>query len=136
MQILYPFIPSEYYKIDEWDDDEASPTAGQAEIMIAKHRNGSIENVRLKFIGHLGKFDNLEDHSGNYDDLPSSMNQDDNPFQTKSLPSAHEAFGSNLDDDDDSDMPFRNYQKPIFYRLFYSYCLFFYLVFENNSDLL
>jgi hypothetical protein len=33
MQILYPFIPSEYYKIDEWDDDEASPTAGQAEIM-------------------------------------------------------------------------------------------------------
>jgi replicative DNA helicase len=58
MQILYPFIPSKYYKIDEWDDDEASPTAGP-EIMIAKHRNGSIENVRLKFI--LGKFDNLED---------------------------------------------------------------------------
>jgi replicative DNA helicase len=97
----------EYYKIDEWDDDEASPTAGQAEIMIAKHRNGSIENVRLKFIGHLGKFDNLEDYSGGYDDLPSSMNQDDNPFITKNLPSANEAFGSNLnDDDDDSDVPF------------------------------
>jgi replicative DNA helicase len=30
------------YKIDEWDDVEAqSPTTGQAEIMIAKHRNGS-----------------------------------------------------------------------------------------------
>ncbi|MFV5686435.1 replicative DNA helicase [Flavobacterium sp. GB2R13] len=97
----------EYYKIDEWDDDEASPTAGQAEIMIAKHRNGSIENVRLKFIGHLGKFDNLEDYSGGYDDLPSSMNQDDNPFITKNLPSANEAFGSNLNDpDDDSDVPF------------------------------
>ncbi|TDE45819.1 replicative DNA helicase [Flavobacterium rhamnosiphilum] len=97
----------EYYKIDEWDDDEASPTAGQAEIMIAKHRNGSIENVRLKFIGHLGKFDNLEDFSGGYDDLPSSMNQDDNPFITKNLPSANEAFGSNLNDpDDDSDVPF------------------------------
>lgn len=97
----------EYYKIDEWDDDEASPTAGQAEIMIAKHRNGSIENVRLKFIGHLGKFDNLEDFTGGYDDLPSSMNQDDNSAITKSLPSAHEAFGSNLnEDDDDDDMPF------------------------------
>jgi replicative DNA helicase len=97
----------EYYKIDEWDDDEASPTTGQAEIMIAKHRNGGIENVRLKFIGHLGKFDNLDDYSGNYDDLPSSMNQEDNPFITKNLPSAHEAFGSNLnDDEDDSDMPF------------------------------
>ncbi|WP_456315703.1 replicative DNA helicase [Pseudomonas shirazensis] len=97
----------EYYKIDEWDDDEASPTTGQAEIMIAKHRNGGIENVRLKFIGHLGKFDNLDDFSGGYDDLPSKMNHDDNPFITKNLPSANEAFGSNLnDDDDDSDVPF------------------------------
>jgi len=95
----------EYYKIDEWDDDEASPTAGQAEIMIAKHRNGGIENVRLKFIGHLGKFDNLDDYNGSYDDLPSSMNHDENPFQTKNLPSPNDAFGSNLNDDDD-DMPF------------------------------
>jgi replicative DNA helicase len=97
----------EYYKIDEWDDDEASPTTGQAEIMIAKHRNGGIENVRLKFIGHLGKFDNLDDFTGGYDDLPSSMNHDDNPFITKNLPSANDAFGSNLNDfDDDSDVPF------------------------------
>ncbi|MDN3674400.1 replicative DNA helicase [Flavobacterium branchiarum] len=99
----------EYYKIEEWDDDEASPTTGQAEIMIAKHRNGGIENVRLKFIGHLGKFDNLDDFSGNYDDLPSKMNVDDNnPFVTKNLPSPNEAFGSNFndDDDDDSDVPF------------------------------
>jgi replicative DNA helicase len=82
---------------------------GQAEIMIAKHRNGSIENVRLKFIGHLGKFDNLEDFSGGYDDLPSSMNQEDNPFITKNLPSANDAFGSNLNDfDDDSDVPFNS----------------------------
>jgi replicative DNA helicase len=98
----------EYYKIDEWDDDEASPTAGQAEIMIAKHRNGGIENVRLKFIGHLGRFDNLEDYSGGYDDLPSSMNHDDTTFITKNLPSANDAFGSNFnnDDDDDGDVPF------------------------------
>ena len=97
----------EYYKIEEWDDDEASPTTGQAEIMIAKHRNGGIENIRLKFIGHLGKFDNLDDFSGSYDDLPSKMNHDENPFITKNLPSPNEAFGSNLnDDDDDSDDPF------------------------------
>src|SRR5690606_20504208 len=38
----------EYYKIDEWDDDEHSPTAGQAEFIIAKHRNGGLENIRLK----------------------------------------------------------------------------------------
>jgi replicative DNA helicase len=97
----------EYYKIEEWDDDEQSPTAGQAEFIIAKHRNGSLENIRLKFIGNLGKFDNLEDFTGGYDDLPSKMNHEDNPFITKNLPSANEAFGSNLnEDDDDSDVPF------------------------------
>ena len=99
----------EYYKIDEWDDDEHTPTQGQAEFIIAKHRNGSLENVRLKFIGNLGKFDNLEDYSAGDDYLPSTMNlgHDDNPFQTKNLPSANEAFGSNLNNfDDDSDVPF------------------------------
>ncbi|MBF6607301.1 MAG: replicative DNA helicase [Flavobacterium sp.] len=96
----------EYYKIDEWDDDEHTPTEGQAEFIIAKHRNGSLENIRLKFIGNLGKFDNLEDYGGGYDDLPSKMNLDDNPFQTKNLPSANEAFGSRSNDFDDSDVPF------------------------------
>jgi len=51
----------EYYKIDEWDDDDQSPTAGQGEFIVAKHRNGGLENIRLKFIGNLGKFDNLDD---------------------------------------------------------------------------
>ena len=97
----------EYYKIEEWDDDEQSPTAGQAEFIIAKHRNGSLENIRLKFIGNLGKFDNLEEYGGGFDDLPSKMNHDDNPFLTKGLPTAHEAFGSSSNsNEDDSDVPF------------------------------
>jgi replicative DNA helicase len=29
---------------------------------------------------------------GSYDDLPSSMNQEDNSFITKNLPSAHDAL--------------------------------------------
>ena len=98
----------EYYKIDEWDDDEHTPTEGQAEFIIAKHRNGSLESIRLKFIGNLGKFDNLESFGSGYDDLPSKMNQDENPFQTKNLPSAHEAFGSSSNNsyDDNSEVPF------------------------------
>lgn len=98
----------EYYKLDEWDDEGNSPTQGQAEFIIAKHRNGSLESVKLKFVGNLGKFENLETYSGNFDDLPSKMNHDDNPFQTKNLPSPNEAFGSNLNDfeEDDSEVPF------------------------------
>src|SRR6056300_523235 len=50
----------EYYKIDEWDDDERSPTEGQGEFIVAKHRNGGLDEIRLKFVGHLGRFENLE----------------------------------------------------------------------------
>ena len=97
----------EYYKIDEWDDEEQSPTAGQAEFIIAKHRNGSLESIRLKFIGNLGKFDNLEEYGSAFDsEFHSKMNQDDNPYQTKNLPSPNEAFGSNLNQEDDNDVPF------------------------------
>lgn len=49
----------EYYGLQEWED--GTPCHGQAEIVIAKHRNGSLENIKLKFIGHLAKFDNLDD---------------------------------------------------------------------------
>ena len=96
----------EYYKIDEWDDDEATPTHGQGEFIIAKHRNGSLENIRLKFVGSLGKFDNLEDYSSGFDDLPSSMNQENNGFNIQNLPSKDEAFGSDMNLDDENDVPF------------------------------
>jgi replicative DNA helicase len=52
----------EYYQIHEWDDD-ASPTAGQAEIMIAKNRHGALENIRLRFINDFTKFTDLMEDS-------------------------------------------------------------------------
>ena len=50
----------EYYKIDEWDDEERTPSAGQAEFIVAKHRNGGLDSIRLKFVASLGKFENLD----------------------------------------------------------------------------
>lgn len=47
----------EYYGIEE---DNDGPTNGIGEIIIAKHRNGALANVRLRFIPHLAKFDNLD----------------------------------------------------------------------------
>lgn len=95
----------EYYKIDTWDDDEQSPTEGTAEFIVAKHRNGSLENIRLKFIGSLGKFDNLDSFGGSFGEFQSKMN-DDLPFNPKSLPSASEAFGSSANAFQDDDIPF------------------------------
>jgi len=76
----------EYYKITEWDDTEGSSTVGQAEFIIAKHRNGSIENVRLGFEPHLAKFYNLEHRlqfEGQYD---SKMNNDDHNDSNENPP--------------------------------------------------
>lgn len=96
----------EYYKIDEWDDDERSPTEGQAEFIIAKHRNGGLDNIRLKFVGHLGKFDNLDDFDTPFgQEFHSKMNAaaNDDGFKTTSFPSASDAFG---DPEEDNDVPF------------------------------
>jgi len=46
----------EYYKIDEWDDDERLPTAGEAEIIVAKNNLGSLGSARVKFEGNKGFF--------------------------------------------------------------------------------
>ncbi len=99
----------EYYKIDEWDDEERSPTEGQAEFIIAKHRNGGLENIRLKFIGNLGKFDNLDDFDTPFGEFHSKMNAaaNDNTFKSGSFPSPSDAFDPpSMDDDDDNDVPF------------------------------
>lgn len=101
----------EYYKIDEWDDEEHTPTQGQAEFIVAKHRNGGLDNIRLKFIGQLGKFDNLDDFDSPFE-FQSKMNSDgDNPFIARDLPSPNQAFGGpmgNISDDDaeNDDVPF------------------------------
>lgn len=102
----------EYYKIDEWDDEDGSPTEGQGEFIVAKHRNGGLENIRLKFIGSLGKFDNLDDFSTPME-LPSRLNDgdEDNPFLSGSLPTpnVNEAFDNNnriSNLDEDNDVPF------------------------------
>lgn len=60
----------EYYGIEEWEDGE--PSSGQAEVIIAKHRNGSLEDVRLRFVGELAKFSDLD--SGSTMMLESKMN--------------------------------------------------------------
>ena len=52
----------EYYKIYEWENSDDS--RGQAEIIIAKHRNGALENIRLKFINTLAKFSDLDYFDG------------------------------------------------------------------------
>jgi primary replicative DNA helicase (EC 3.6.1.-) len=101
----------EYYKMEEWDDEERTPTAGQAEFIVAKHRNGGLDEIRLKFVGHLGKFEEMDSFEFSTE-FHSRMNAaaNDDTFKTDPTASPDEAFGSTMNDsdssDDDNDVPF------------------------------
>lgn len=57
--VMFLYRP-EYYNIIEWDDEEGTSCEGEAELIVAKHRNGGLNNIRLKFLGHLSKFSDLD----------------------------------------------------------------------------
>ena len=71
----------EYYQLTEWPD--GTPCTSQAEIIVAKHRNGSLKDIRLKFLGKYAKFTNLD-----------GLSQDDYSFGGGIQP--NENFGDNL----------------------------------------
>lgn len=65
----------EYYGIMEWDDEMKTPSEGQGEFIVAKHRNGALDSIKLKFIPSLGKFEDI----GGYDspsEFQSKLNVD------------------------------------------------------------
>ena len=72
----------EYYGIEEWDDEEHSSSIGQAELIIAKHRNGGLDNIRMKFIANLGKFEDLQSNDSTYE-FQSKMNDDELSNESK-----------------------------------------------------
>ena len=49
----------EYYGLDV--DDEGNSLKGIAEIIVAKHRNGAVGDIQLKFIREYAKFTDLEE---------------------------------------------------------------------------
>jgi replicative DNA helicase len=94
--VSFIFRP-EYYGMTEWDDDEHTPCEGQGEFIVAKHRNGGLDNIRLKFTGHLAKFSDLEE--GFSSEFQSSMNTN---FPNDVFPDQRiepkDAFGDQTDD--------------------------------------
>lgn len=52
----------DYYGFINWDNQDASPCKGQSEIIIAKHRNGSLQNIRMEFLIEQTKFIELDDN--------------------------------------------------------------------------
>jgi replicative DNA helicase len=100
----------EYYGFLQ--DEDGNSNAGVGEIIIAKHRNGALDSVRLRFIAQYARFDNIE---GFNDDVPASntlqvgANSDfDNELgKTYTIPSKMNSLDEDVDfNRADDDSPF------------------------------
>lgn len=86
----------EYYGVTE--DADGSDTRGMAELIIAKHRNGSIDSAKTRFIGQYTKFTDLDvlDQNLGYGD-PSAGMSPSNDFDSSS---GSVIRGSKMNDND------------------------------------
>ena len=96
----------EYYKI--YTSQDGTDLRGMAEIIIAKHRNGAVGDVRLRFIGQYTRFQNPEDDmvlpDGGGNLVGSKMNVatgDSVPPPVDFIPQAANPFGGS-----DGPLPF------------------------------
>uniref|UniRef100_UPI0024E1F29D DnaB-like helicase C-terminal domain-containing protein n=1 Tax=Chryseobacterium sp. TaxID=1871047 RepID=UPI0024E1F29D len=119
--VSFIFRP-EYYKITVWDNDDEgqeTSTENQAELIIAKHRNGATADVRLSFLKHFAKFGDIEAaFDGVGGGYPSNFGSPDpsgfdkikttiQPGAAFDLPDSSKLSGSSMNDfDDDDDFPF------------------------------
>ena len=85
----------EYYGITEWDDDMKTPSEGQGEFIVAKHRNGALDSIKLKFVANLGKFEDIDNFDSPFE-FQSKLNTD-NKLSDFSEPSKK---------DEEEDIPF------------------------------
>jgi replicative DNA helicase len=77
--VLFIYRP-EYYGLET--DEQGNSTAGKAELIISKHRNGALADVPMRFISHLAKFTDPDFYD--YQAAPASGNISPNiTFQSK-----------------------------------------------------
>ena len=99
----------EYYGFLQ--DESGNSNAGIGEIIIAKHRNGALDNVRLRFVKEYARFDNIEgfDDTPNFpSESPLAANGNFDNQGTYTIPSKmNDLNDENLDfNSSDGDTPF------------------------------
>ncbi|MCU0441460.1 MAG: replicative DNA helicase [Bacteroidia bacterium] len=94
--VMFIYRP-EYYKINEFED--GSSTHGIAELHIAKHRNGALDNVRVRFVHEFTKFQDLTEFEYQSDTSILTDNPGTITFSSK-------LNDMNHDDDDVFQAPF------------------------------
>jgi replicative DNA helicase len=82
--VLFIYRP-EYYKITE--DESGNSTSGTAEVIIAKHRNGALRDIKLKFVDRFAKFEDYETGTFEIVDEVNPNNEFPNEPMTYTRPS-------------------------------------------------
>ncbi len=83
--IVYFIHRLEYYKILE--DDKGNDLRGLAEIIIAKHRNGDIGDVLLRFKRDFCRFENFDyQYNTNYFRDLQNLNKDNKASENNFVP--------------------------------------------------
>ena len=104
--VIFLYRP-EYYGFTQ--DESGRSTAGVAEVIIAKHRNGSLDTVPLRFQGKFIKFSDLEVDSFGFNNdsgiSPLSPSTDFNAMGTGGSGTITLA-SKNWDKHDDDNVPF------------------------------
>jgi replicative DNA helicase len=93
--VLFIYRP-EYYKIDT--DDQGDSTAGVAEVLIAKNRNGPLKDVRLRFISKYAKFADAEIDYSPVNTIPAN-DSFDGAYRTRTVQ-------SKMNNDENHEVPF------------------------------
>ena len=73
------FIHRPEYYTRASEDAEGKDIRGLAEFIVAKHRSGSVDDVKMRFIGSYARFDNWDDNYNsirNAEQYGSKMNDD------------------------------------------------------------
>jgi replicative DNA helicase len=96
----------EYYDILE--DEQGNSLKGVAEIIVAKHRNGSLDTVKLKWDGQYAKFGNLGE-----DGFALSGLGDDDFFASSNFDTA-ETFSSKMNSAEPSPFDLSQADEPPF----------------------
>ena len=91
--VLFIYRP-EYYKIDMMEDQ--TPSQGKAELIIAKHRNGALADIKMRFIAEFAQFTDDDEYDFSVSEtMGPNENFDENGQRSITIQ-------SKMNDDDDS----------------------------------
>jgi replicative DNA helicase len=95
----------EYYGLMTTDEGESNQGVG--EIIVAKHRNGATDSVRLKFISEYARFDNFDSFGDDLLPMNNSILGNNTSFENGNTSNGNYTIQSKMNQDEDDSFDLR-----------------------------